>query len=86
MTSAVVGSTSNLNDFKGMGASLVNIDAQFKALEQSLSGMGQNIINKVSETKGVVSEMESVYNQLVQPKRPDQEHRSHQECEFRKAL
>ena len=27
MTSAVVGSTSNLNDFKGMGASLVNIDA-----------------------------------------------------------
>ncbi|KKT89953.1 MAG: hypothetical protein UW91_C0068G0012, partial [Parcubacteria group bacterium GW2011_GWF2_45_11] len=65
MTSAVVGSTSNLNDFKGMGASLVNIDAQFKALEQSLSGMGQNIVNKVQETKGVVSEMESVYNQLA---------------------
>ena len=42
----------------------MNIDAQFKALEQSLSGVGQNIINKVNETKGFVSEMESVYNQL----------------------
>ena len=55
MTSAVVGSTSGPNDFKGMGASLVNIDAQFKAPEQSLSGIGQNIVNKVQETKGDVS-------------------------------
>ena len=65
MTSAVVGSTSNLNELRGVGASFANMDAQFKDLERSLSGITQNIVNKVNETKGVVSEMESVYNQLV---------------------
>ncbi|MCM8789529.1 MAG: hypothetical protein NC916_00700, partial [Candidatus Omnitrophica bacterium] len=68
--SSILGTTSGLSDVDNT-VSLLN--AQFGQLDDTLSKLSEKLAGKVSETKEAVSDLESVYNQLVELSKTIQE-------------
>ncbi|PIQ90067.1 MAG: hypothetical protein COV71_06630 [Candidatus Omnitrophica bacterium CG11_big_fil_rev_8_21_14_0_20_41_12] len=60
--SGILGTTSSLT---GLGDIVDTLNSQFGLIEKALGNLGQGISGEVSKTKGVVNDLESVYNQLT---------------------
>ncbi|MFA5356788.1 MAG: hypothetical protein WC301_05240, partial [Candidatus Omnitrophota bacterium] len=59
--SAILGSTTGLKEFGSVAESL---NAQFSAMDQAIARINKNLVGKVEDAKGAVSELAGVFKQL----------------------